>query len=166
MRRLLLLAAAVLAVSGTLAAAAPPPREAVTEASAAIVRITIPDQQDPIVLGAVAWPVTPSAEVQSFSYPNDGSVVSVGLSSASVSAQMGTSAAAQASAETIALSLFGGEVLAAQVVAQASAGASTGSAGADVAESAVQGLRVLGRDIESVRGLHALEDWGTPTVLS
>ena len=63
MRRLFLLAATVLAVSGTLAAAAPPPRGAVTEASAAIVRITIPDQE-PIVLGAVAWPVTSSAEVQ------------------------------------------------------------------------------------------------------
>ncbi len=165
MRRLLALVATVLLATAALAAAAPPPRGAATEASAAIVRITIPDQE-PIVLGEVAWPVTPSAEVQSFSYPNDGSVVAVGHSSASVSAQIGTSAAAQASAETIALSLFGGEVLAAQVVAQASAGASTGSAGADVAEAAVLGLRILDRDIASAPGSHALEDWGTLTVLS
>src|SRR5262245_25038541 len=104
---LVTLAAAVLAMSATLAAAAPPPRSAVTEASAAIVRITIPDQ-DPIVLGEVSWPGMSSAEVQSFNYPNDGSVVAVGQSSASVSAQTGASAAAQASAQTIALSLFGG----------------------------------------------------------
>jgi murein DD-endopeptidase MepM/ murein hydrolase activator NlpD len=165
MRRLVLLAAAVLAFSATLAAAAPPPRGAATEASAAIVRITIPGQ-DTLVLGEVTWPVTPGVEVQSFNYPNDGSVVAVGLSSAGVSAQIGTSAAAQASAQTIALSLFGGNVLAAQVLAQASAGASTGSAGADVAESAVQGLRVLGRDVESAPGSYALDDWGTLTVLS
>jgi murein DD-endopeptidase MepM/ murein hydrolase activator NlpD len=162
---LVTLAAAILALSGTLAAAVPPPSGATTEASAAIVRITIPDQK-PLVLGEVAWPGAPSADVQSFAYPNDGSVVSVGLSSASVSAQTGTSAAAQASAETIALSLFGGQILAAQVVAQASAGASTGSAGADVAESGVQGLRVLGRDVGSAPGSHALEDWGTLTVLT
>jgi murein DD-endopeptidase MepM/ murein hydrolase activator NlpD len=159
------LAALVLVLSATLAAAAPPPRGASTEAGAAIVRIAVPGQ-DPVVLGEVEWPGAPSAEVQSFSYPNDGSIVSAGQSRASVSAQTGVSAAAHASAETIALSLFGGDILAGQVLAQASAGASTGSAGADVAQSAVQGLRVLDRDVPSTPGTHALEDWGTLTVLT
>ncbi|HLF68650.1 MAG TPA: hypothetical protein VI503_04840, partial [Gaiellaceae bacterium] len=94
--RLAIFGAAVLAVSTTLGAAAPPPRGAATAASAAIVRITIPGQ-DPVTLGEVTWPFTPNAEVQSFAYPNDGAVVTVGLSQASASAQTGPAAAAQAS---------------------------------------------------------------------
>jgi murein DD-endopeptidase MepM/ murein hydrolase activator NlpD len=158
--RLATLVSAVLAVSTALAAAAPPPRGAETAARAAILRITIPGQ-DPVTLGEVAWPATPSAEVQSFAYPNDGSVVTVGLSRASASAQTGQAAAAQASAEAIALSLFGGDVLAAQVTARASAGAGISSAGADVGQSGIQGLRVLEQDVAGGRGTVAIGDWGT-----
>jgi len=75
-------------------------------------------------------------------------------------------AVSQASAETIALSLFGGEILAAQVTAKTSAGASMRSAGADVGDSAVQGLRVLGQDVASTPGTVTLEDWGTLSVLA
>jgi len=163
--RLAIFGAAVLAVSTTLGAAAPPPRGAATAASAAIVRITIPGQ-DPVTLGEVTWPFTPNAEVQSFAYPNDGAVVTVGLSQASASAQTGPAAAAQASAEAIALSLFGGDVLAAQVTARASAGASIGSAGADVGQSGIQGLRVLEQDVAAEPGTLALDDWGTLSLLA
>ena len=156
---------AVLAASTALAAATPPPRDARTEANAAILRITVPGQPT-VTLGELVWPTTVSAEVQSFAYPNDGSVVTTGLSSASASAQTGSTAVSQAAAETIALSLFGGEVLAAQVTASASAGASARSAGADVARSAVQGLRVLGQDVASAPTTVALGDWGTLHVLS
>jgi murein DD-endopeptidase MepM/ murein hydrolase activator NlpD len=163
--RLAILGAAVLAVSATLAAAAPPPREAATDAEAAIVRITIPGQ-DPVTLGQVSWPEAPSAEVQSFAYPNDGSVVTVGLSRASVSAQTGSTAAAQSSAEATALSLFGGDVLAGEVTAHASAGASRRSAGADAGRSSIQGLRVLGQDVTPSPGTAALGDWGTLEMLA
>lgn len=163
--RLAVAAGCALAVSATLAAAAPPPRGAETEASAAIARISIPGQ-DTVALGEVAWPATSAAEVQSFAYPADGSVLTVGLSRASASAQTGPTAVSQASADTIALSLFGGDVLAAQVTARASAGASRRSAGADVGPSRVQGLRVLGQDVPSTPGAVALGDWGTLNVLS
>jgi len=155
---------AVLVFTG-LAAAAAPPRGAETGASAAIVRISIPDRPG-VSLGELSWPTTTTAEVQSFSYPSDGTVVATGESRASVGAQTGPVAVSQASAETIALSLFGGEILAAQVTASTSAGASSRSAGADVAGSSVQGLRVLGQDVPSAPGTVPLADWGSLTVLS
>jgi murein DD-endopeptidase MepM/ murein hydrolase activator NlpD len=163
--RFVLLAAVTLAVVAAVAAAAPPPRGAVTEASAAIVTITVPGQA-PVVLGGVEWPTTTAAEVQSFSYPADGSVVTTGLSRANVSVQPGGAAVSQATAQTAALSLFGGAVLAGQVTAFASAGAGSRSAGADVERSAVLGLRVLGQDVPSTPGSVALADWGTLDVLS
>jgi murein DD-endopeptidase MepM/ murein hydrolase activator NlpD len=67
----------------------------------------------------------------------------------------------------IVLSLFGGEVVAAQVTASASAGASARSVGADVSASEVQGLRALGADISTAPGSTAsLADWGSLSVLS
>jgi murein DD-endopeptidase MepM/ murein hydrolase activator NlpD len=156
---------AALAVSSTLASAAPPPRSASTDASAAIVRVTIPDQ-DTVALGELSWPDTTSAEVQTFAFPGDGSIVSVGLSRASVSAQTGATAASQASVEAIAVSLLGGDVLVGKVTAKASAGAGRSSAGADVGSSAVQGLRALEQDVSATPGASvALEDWGTLQVL-
>ncbi|MBA2741342.1 MAG: M23 family metallopeptidase [Actinobacteria bacterium] len=164
--RLAVFSAVLLTVMVAIAAAAPPARDAVTEARATIIEITIPGQT-PVSLGGVEWPKTTAAEVQSFTYPADGSVVSVGLSRARASAQTGPAAVAQASAETAALSLFGGDVLAAQVSASATAGAGTRTAGADAGGSVVQGLRVLGQDLPSEPAASvALADWGTLQVLA
>jgi murein DD-endopeptidase MepM/ murein hydrolase activator NlpD len=82
-----------------------------------------------------------------------------------VSAQTGATAASQAVAETSAVSLLGGDVLAGQVSAHASAGASLRSAGADVGTSVVQGLSVLGQEVAATGGSVALGDWGTLQVL-
>ena len=120
MIRLVALAGAVLAVATALASAAPPPRSAVTGSSAFLVRITIPGQET-VSLGELTWPTNTSADVQSFQYPADGSIVSLGRSRAVVSAQPGEAAASQSFAEAIVLSLFGGEVTAGQVTATASA---------------------------------------------
>jgi murein DD-endopeptidase MepM/ murein hydrolase activator NlpD len=164
--RLVALIGSALTVSTALAAAVPPLRNAETEAGAVIVQVTVPGQ-DTVSLGEIAWPENSSAEVQSFSYPNDGSVVRVGLSRATVSAQAGPTAAAQAHAETIAVSLFGGDIVASQVIAQASAGASSRSAGADVAGTIVEGLRVLDQDVPTSAGTSVpLADWGTLEILS
>jgi murein DD-endopeptidase MepM/ murein hydrolase activator NlpD len=163
-----LVAAVVVAfvVSSTLAAAAPPPKGADTAATAVLVRMTIPGQ-DTVSLGELQWPTSTTSDVQSFQYPDDGSIISLGRSRATVFAQSGDAAAAQSFAEVIVLSLFGGEVVAAQVTASASAGASARSVGADVAVSEVQGLRALGRDISGAPGSTAsLEDWGSLAVLS
>jgi murein DD-endopeptidase MepM/ murein hydrolase activator NlpD len=131
-----------------------------------LVRLTVPGQ-DTVSLGELQWPTSTTSDVQSFQYPDDGSIVSLGRSRATVFAQPGAAAAAQSFAEVIVLSLFGGEVVAAQVTASASAGASARSVGADVTASAVQGLRALGDDVPSAPGSTAsLGDWGTLSVLS
>ncbi len=166
MTRVAALAGAVLAVSTALAAAAPPPRSAVTGSNAVLVRITVPGQET-VSLGELTWPQNTSADVQSFSYPAGGSILSLGRSRAVVSAQPGEAAAAQSFAEAIVLSLFGGDVVAAQVTASTSAGASQRSAGADVSASEVHGLRALGQDVSTTPGTTvALADWGSLAVLS
>jgi murein DD-endopeptidase MepM/ murein hydrolase activator NlpD len=163
--RLAVAIAAVIVGSATLAAAAPPPRGATTGASAFLLRITVPGQ-DTVLLGDLDWPGSTTADVQSFQFPADGSVVSVGRSRAAVFASPGAAAATQSFAEAIVVSLFNGEIVAGKVTASVSAGASARSAGADTDASEVQGLRALGRDIPSAPGNASLEDWGTLTVLS
>jgi murein DD-endopeptidase MepM/ murein hydrolase activator NlpD len=151
--------------SATLASAAPPPRSATTGASAFLVTITIPGQ-DGVALGDLDWPTSTTADVQSFQYPADGSVLSVGRSRAAVFASPGSAAATQSFSEVIVVSLFNGEIVAGKITASVSAGASARSAGAKSDASGVQGLRALGRDIPSSPGTTSLEDWGSLTVLS
>ncbi|HEU4972161.1 MAG TPA: M23 family metallopeptidase [Gaiellaceae bacterium] len=157
--------AAVVTVTA-IASAAPPPRSATTGASAFLLRITIPGQ-DTVALGDLEWPNSTTADVQSFQYPADGSVASVGRSRAAVFASPGSAAATQSFAEAIVVSLFNGEIVAGKVTASVSAGASERSVGSESGASEVQGLRALGRDIPSTPGATAsLEDWGSLTVLS
>jgi murein DD-endopeptidase MepM/ murein hydrolase activator NlpD len=163
--RLVVAVVAGIVASTTLAAAAPPPRSATTGASAVLLRITVPDQ-DTVSLGELEWPNSTTADVQSFQYPADGSVVSVGRSRAAVFASPGSAAATQSFAEAIVLSLFNGEIVAGKITASVSAGASARSVGSDTSASEVQGLRVLGSDIASSPGSTQLEDWGTLTVLA
>jgi murein DD-endopeptidase MepM/ murein hydrolase activator NlpD len=164
--RLAVVVVVAVVASATLAAAAPPPKSATTSSAALLVRITIPGQ-DPISLGDLVWPDSTTVDVQSFQYPGDGSVLSVGRSRAAVFAAPGAAAATQSFSEVIVVSLFGGEVVAGRVTASVSAGASVRSVGSETSASAVQGLRALGRDIPSTPGASAtLEDWGTLTVLS
>jgi murein DD-endopeptidase MepM/ murein hydrolase activator NlpD len=138
----------------------------VTGASAVLVRISIPGH-DPVSVGALEWPTSTSADVQSFQYPADGSIVSTGRSRATTFAAPGAATTTNAFAEVIVLSLFGGDVVAAQVTASASASASSRTTGADVAASQVQGLRVHGQDVGVAPGSTAsLGDWGTVSVLS
>jgi murein DD-endopeptidase MepM/ murein hydrolase activator NlpD len=163
--RLAVAVVAALVASATLAAAAPPPRSATTSATAFLLRITIPGQ-DGVSLGDLEWPTSPTVDVQSFQYPADGSVVSVGRSRAAVFAAPGSAAATQSFAEAIVLSLFNGEIVAGKITASVSAGASARSVGSESSASEVQGLRALGRDIPSAPGSTPLEDWGTLTVLA
>jgi murein DD-endopeptidase MepM/ murein hydrolase activator NlpD len=163
--RLAVAVVAALVASATLAAAAPPPKSASTGASAFLVRITTPGQST-VLIGGLEWPASTTADVQSFQYPTDGSIVSVGRSRAAVFASPGAAAATQSFAEAIVVSLFNGEIVAGKVTASVSAGASARSAGADTRSSAVQGLRALGRDVPSTTGDVQLEDWGTLSVLS
>jgi murein DD-endopeptidase MepM/ murein hydrolase activator NlpD len=163
--RLVVAVAVVLIGSATLAAAAPPPRSASTGANAYLVRITVPGQET-VAIGGLEWPSSTTADVQSFQYPADASILSVGRSRAAVFASPGAAAATQSFAEAIVVSLFNGEIVAGKVTASVSAGASERSAGFQTSASEVQGLRALGRDLPSAPGSVSLEDWGTLTVLS
>jgi murein DD-endopeptidase MepM/ murein hydrolase activator NlpD len=163
--RLAVAVVGALVASSALAAAAPPPRSAQTGANAFLLRITIPGQ-DTVLIGGLEWPTSTTADVQSFQYPGDGSIVSVGRSRAAIFAAPGSAAATQSFAEAIVVSLFNGEIVAGKVTAAVSAGASARSAGADTTASGVQGLRVLGSDVASAPGSVSLADWGTMTVLS
>lgn len=165
MIRLAVSVLAAVVASATLASAAPPPRNAETSAAAYLVRITIPGQPT-VALGDLAWPDSTTADVQSFAYPADGSVISVGRSRAAVFAAPGSAAATQSFSEVIVVSVFDGEIVAGKVTASVSAGASARSAGAKADASAVQGLRALGRDLPSAAGSASLDDWGTLTVLA
>jgi murein DD-endopeptidase MepM/ murein hydrolase activator NlpD len=164
--RLAVAVAVALVASAALAAAAPPPRTAETGASAFLLRITIPGQ-DTVALGELRWPNSTTVDVQSFQYPEDGSVVSIGRSRGSLFVSPGSAVATQATAEAIVVSLFGGEVVAGKVTAAVSAGASARSVGASSSASQVQGLRALGQDVasSSSSGI-TLSDWGTLSVLS
>jgi murein DD-endopeptidase MepM/ murein hydrolase activator NlpD len=163
--RLAVAALTAIVALASAASAAPPPRSAETGASAFLVRITIPGQ-DTVALGDLAWPNSTTVDVQSFQYPADGSVLSVGRSRAAVFASPGSAAATQSFSEVIVVSLFGGDIVAGKVTASVSAGASVRSAGARADASQVQGLRVLGRDVPSAPGTTSLEDWGSLTVLA
>jgi len=163
--RLALAVVGVLVASATLAAAAPPPRSAETGANAFLVRITIPGQST-VLIGGLDWPTSTTADVQSFAYPADGSIVTVGRSRSAVFASPGSAAATEAFAEALVLSVFNGEIVAGKVTASVSAGASARSAGAATKASEVQGLRALGSDVPSTPGSVSLADWGTMTVLS
>ncbi|MDW8338556.1 MAG: hypothetical protein RMM28_05400, partial [Thermoleophilia bacterium] len=156
---------AALGLSAALAAGAPS-TSAVTGASATIVRIAVPGKPT-VELGSVRWPTSPAAEVQSFQYPADGSIVSVGRSRAEVSALADSASTAQAEAEAVTLSLFEGAVVAAKVVASATAGASARGAAGDSSASEIQGLRVLDADVPATPGsILRLGDWGSLTVLT
>jgi murein DD-endopeptidase MepM/ murein hydrolase activator NlpD len=164
--RLAVAAAAALALSTALASAAPPPRTAATGAGALLVSITIPGQPG-VVLGQLEWPTNVTADVQSFAYPDDGSIVRVGRSRASISAHPGAAATSQSFSETLVLSLFNGEITAAKVTAATRAGASARTTDALTAGSQVLGLRALEQSIPSQPGAGAtLSDWGTLQVLT
>lgn len=166
MIRLLVAGLLALAVSSTFAAAAPPSPKAETGASAVLLRIAGPGVEE-VSLGALEWPTSTTTDVQSFRYPDDGSIASLGRSSAKVFGARGAAATTQAQANAFVLSLFDGEIVAAQVTASVASSASARSVKADVSASRVQGLRVDGRDVPSEPGsIVALGDWGALTVLS
>ncbi len=97
-----------------------------------------------------------------YAYPSDGSALSTGSISASVTATAeGSKADASASADVSGISLFGGEVTVARVTARATATGDSGHASGDVGSSAVSGVVVLGQAVSAAPGARiALGDWG------
>jgi len=151
------------ALASGLAGAAPDPPA--TGADAAAIRV-LPTGQQPVAGAEVVGPPGASTDVSGFAYPDDGSVVRLGSASGSVSAQPGASASAEAVANAVAVTLFGGEITAAQVSAKATAAAGDVTATADTSSSQIQGLVVLGQDTPpTTSGVIPLADWGTLELL-
>jgi murein DD-endopeptidase MepM/ murein hydrolase activator NlpD len=129
-------------------------------ARAYAIRVVVPDQ--------------PGAETPTVSAPEDSVVfsgsfdynglVTTGSANASASAVGGPSASATASAEINDLSLFGGEITAKTVVAQAHAEARAGAAKGDIAGSAVTELTALGQPVTG--NASQLADWGSLTTVA
>jgi murein DD-endopeptidase MepM/ murein hydrolase activator NlpD len=137
-------------------------------ARAYAIKIVVPGQPG-TTAGSVAAPPDAVSFGAGFAYPSDGSIVTSGALTASVSTGVGeTSAAAGASGEVQGLVVFGGEIAAASVVARASAQATAAGATGDLSGASVSGLTVLGQAIESPApgSRIALGDWGYALVLA
>jgi murein DD-endopeptidase MepM/ murein hydrolase activator NlpD len=91
-------------------------------------------------------------------------IVTSGSANASASAVSEPSANASASAEVSDLNVFGGEITASSIVAQAHANARAGAASGDVNGSSVSGLAALGQTVSS--GTVPLADWGSLTAVA
>jgi murein DD-endopeptidase MepM/ murein hydrolase activator NlpD len=136
-------------------------------ARAQAIRVAVPGQTG----GSTATVSAPTDQVLfsgGFTYGEDPAthapIVSTGSANASASASTGVEASATASAEVNNLNVFGGEITATSVIAQAHASARAGAAKGDTAGSAVTGLIALGQPVSS--GTVALADWGSLTALA
>jgi murein DD-endopeptidase MepM/ murein hydrolase activator NlpD len=102
-----------------------------------------------------------------FAYPSDGSVVSAGSTTVSVSSTNGSRPASEAAAALTAVSLFGGEIVANAITGDAHALANGASASGEPGLSGVDGLTILGKQIAPAPNERvALGTWGTATVLA
>ncbi len=129
-------------------------------ARAYAIRVVVPDQP-----GAETPTVTAPEDSVVFSGSFDyNHVVTTDSANASASALAGSSANATASAEVNNLTLFGGEIKATSVIAQAHAEARAGAAKGDISGSAVTDLVALGQPVtgNSVQ----LADWGSLTTVA
>jgi murein DD-endopeptidase MepM/ murein hydrolase activator NlpD len=122
------------------------------------IRVLVPGQSG----GSTPTVSAPPDAVQfsgAFSY-GEGGIVTTGSANASVSAVSGTDATASASADISSVSIFGGEITASEVIAQAHAEARPGAATGDISGSSVTGLVAVGQSVGNGASV-TLADWGT-----
>jgi murein DD-endopeptidase MepM/ murein hydrolase activator NlpD len=136
-------------------------------ARAQAVRVVVPGQTG----GATPTVSAPNDQVLfsgGFTYGEDPTthapIVSTGSANASASASSDVDASATASAEVNNVNVFGGEITATSIVAQAHATAHAGAAKGDTSGSGVTGLVALGQSVSG--GTVALADWGSLTALA
>jgi murein DD-endopeptidase MepM/ murein hydrolase activator NlpD len=161
-------AAAAVAVVIATAAADPPPADTNGGATARAyaLQITLPSQP-PGTQVEVNAPPGDAGFAESYQYPADGSVLSVGAITSTVVASPGTTATASAATDVATLSLFGGEITADSVSARANASASAQSAGGDYDGTGFTNLTVLGQVLPqpTVNERVPLADWGYAILL-
>ncbi len=159
---MLALCAAIVGVAG--AAPDDPAAADTTAATALVASVTLPGQPASST-GQLAAPPTASAGGP-FSYPEDGSALRVGASTASATSQSGTSSSAEGAVRALAVSLLGGEIVAESLDLRAGAAAGPAGGTGDIGTSTISGLAVLGQPVTATAGLQLpLADWGTLEVL-
>ena len=90
----------------------------------------------------------------------------VGASTVTVNAQPGISSSAEANVRVLAVSAFGGEIVAQSITVRAGGAAGPAGATGDVGSSSITGLVVLGQSITPTGNIQIpLADWGTLDVL-
>ena len=154
-----------IAVAGVAGAAPTDPAAITTGSTALVASVTLPGVPASTT-GQLAAPPTASAGGP-FSYPEDGSALRIGASTASATAQAGTSSSAEGTVRVLAVSVLGGEISAESVSVRAGAAAGAAGASGDAGTSQVTGLVVLGQPVAASANLQVpLADWGTLEVLS
>ena len=132
-------------------------------ATAWAVKVIVPTGTAASTQPAVAPPSAAPVAGTAFSYPADGSVVSVQSSLASATTTVQTNASASAESDVTGISLFGGEITADAVTARASAGTGYHGAGGNQNGSTVTNLQVSGQGVTANQHV-ALADWGQLTI--
>ncbi|HET9241952.1 MAG TPA: M23 family metallopeptidase [Gaiella sp.] len=162
-RAALLLVLAALAAS--IASAAPgDPQARRTQSSALVAQVTVPGQPSAATAAVGAPPAATASGA--FAHPADGSILRVGASTTTVTAQPGTSSSAEANVRILAVSALGGEITAQSVAVRAGAAAGPAGATGDVGSSTITGLVVLGQAVAASGNVQVpLADWGTLDVL-
>ncbi len=153
----LLLVGALLVAASASAVSSAPSNGA--SAHAFGVKITAPQG----VFGTPEAAAPPSATQpsQGYSYPADGSIVSIDSVSTNVATTSGVLATATATVALNGVKLFGGELSIEQVVASANAEASATQANGDISQTSVNGATFQGQPIAiSPNGRVPLGDWG------
>jgi murein DD-endopeptidase MepM/ murein hydrolase activator NlpD len=151
-------------VAGIAAAAPVAPTASETRATALVAQVTVPGQAGAATAQLSAPPTASGGGA--FAYPADGSALRVGASTATTTAQPGTSSSAEGSIRALAVSAFAGEVVAESVTVRAGAAAGAAGATGDAGTSAITGLVVLGQPVTPSGNVQLpLADWGTLDVL-
>ena len=151
-------------VAGIAAAAPVAPTASETRATALVAQVTVPGQAGAATAQLSAPPTASGGGA--FAYPADGSALRVGASTATTTAQPGTSSSAEGSIRALAVSAFAGEVVAESVTVRAGAAAGAAGATGDAGTSAITGLVVLGQSVTPSGNIQLpLADWGTLDVL-
>jgi murein DD-endopeptidase MepM/ murein hydrolase activator NlpD len=160
---------AVLALVAAAASPSAPARKAAGTPTAEAFGISVSVPGGGGATGAgVSGPPSSSAS-GAFSYPADGSIARAASVSSSVTGKSGgpgQTTSAGATAQATGLSLFGGEITAGSVVSKVSVKAGGGPRRADLNQSAVSGLVVLGQAVSGSPGSSAAYgSWGSVSVL-
>jgi murein DD-endopeptidase MepM/ murein hydrolase activator NlpD len=153
------LAGLVVLLAGT-GGAGGAPSTATASAQAYAISVAVPGQAGGGA-GSISAPPDHAAFGSSFAYPADGSLVTTGSLSASVSGDAANTAAASASSQVTSLSVFKGEITASLVKGAARGSTSGLNASGDFGGASVSSLTVLGSAASVAPNARtALADWG------